>query len=79
MAELWLAACIILGVVFGLLVFLASGNKEEDDAIEELLEEWDVQDHLEEIAEEEEFMLEEEQDAQELMDLLYLDEDEEVV
>lgn len=78
MAELWLAACVILAAVFGLLVLLASGNKEEEAALEGLLEEWDIQDHLEEVAEKEkELLLEEEQDAQDLMDLLYLDEDEE--
>jgi len=78
MAELWLIACAIIGAVFGLLIILASGDKEDDSALEELLEDWDIQDHLEEVAEEEELLLEEEQDAQDLMDLIYLDEDEEV-
>lgn len=76
MAELWLAFCAILGMAFGLLVFLSSRRKEEEEAIEGLMEEWDVQDHLEEVAEEEELLLEEEQDTQDLMDLVYLDEDE---
>lgn len=64
---------LIIGVMFGLFVVLSSRNRDEDD-VEDLLEDWDVQDHLEEVAEEED--LEEEQDAQDLMDLLFLDDEE---
>lgn len=63
-----------MGAVLGLFVFSASRNKDEDATIEELLEGWDIQGHIEEIVEEEP-MLEEKQDAQELLDLLYLDEE----
>ena len=76
MVELWLVVSLIVGVLFGLFVLLSSRNGDEDD-VEDLLEDWDIQDHLEEIAEEE--YLEEEQDAQDLMDLLYLDDEEEVI
>ena len=78
MIEPLLVICAIIGVTFSFLIFMTSENKEEDDAIEELLEEWDFQDYLEEIVEEE-LMLEEEEDTQELLDLLYLNEDEGVM
>jgi len=79
LAELWLAACAIIGAAFALLIILASRNEVEEFDLEDLLEEWELQDHLEEMAEEEELLLEEEQDAQDLIDLLELDEDEEVI
>ena len=75
MLGFWFACFVILISIFGLLIFFVSGNSVEDTNLVDLLEEWDLQDHLEELAEEEE--LEEEQDAQDLMDFLFIDEEDE--
>lgn len=76
MAELWLVASLILGAIFGLLFLLSSRNIEEDE-VEEILDDWDLQDQLEEFALEEE--IEDEQDAQDLMDILFLNDDEDMI
>lgn len=64
MSEMWLWICLILGIILGLACLIpetyeAPTNEVKVETIrgtisfDELLEEWDLQDHLEELDDEE--------------------------
>lgn len=57
MKEMWKWIGLIAGIILGLALMLPTPQAHQDEpatvSVEDLLEEWDLQDHLEELEEEE--------------------------
>ncbi len=56
---MWLWICLIIGILFGLICLIPEGYEAPSDEVKvettvNELEEWDLQDHLDELLEEEE-------------------------
>lgn len=65
MSEMWLWFCLMVGIILGVVCCLPEAQEHPTDEVEvetitaaisvdELLEEWDLQDHLDELEDEEE-------------------------